>query len=72
MIMESVRLKNFGTYAEAELAKNLLEKLGVKARVQKGNNLNTLGEYTGFGGDADLFIFEKDFDKANDILKNDN
>jgi len=67
--MKNVRLRNFGTYAEAELAKNLLKKFGIIAWVQKGN-LNAPGEFTGFVGDADLFIFENDFQKAKEILEN--
>lgn len=66
--MPSAKLKNFGTYAEAELAKNLLEKLGVRAWIQKGD-LNAAGEFAGFSGDADVFVFEKDFKKAKDILE---
>lgn len=66
--MEYIFLKNFATYSEAELAKNTLEASGVKSMVQKGN-MGAAGEFSGFAGDADLFVLAKDLDEAKEVLK---
>ncbi|HDH31278.1 MAG TPA: hypothetical protein ENH26_00705 [Candidatus Wolfebacteria bacterium] len=60
-------LKNFATYSEAELAKNLLENNDIKSMLQKGD-IAVAGEFSGYAGDANLFVLEKDHNKAKEIL----
>jgi len=61
-----IRIKFFNSIMEAELANNLLKEHGIRGMVQKRGV-----EYPGDRGDnygADLFVDEKDTEKANEIL----
>jgi hypothetical protein len=64
--MEPILFKRFSSIPEAEMAKDLLAQQGIKSFVQKGGL-----QYPGDSGDiygASLFISQKDFDQAKDIL----
>lgn len=66
--MKEILLKTFNSLAIAELAKTTLEKYGVKSVLQKKG----LEMAEGAGGDiagADLFVLEKDIEKARKILE---
>lgn len=58
------KIKTFKSVMEAELAKNLLKENGIESIVQKGT-------FAGFSDAqvADLFVSEKDIEKANEILE---
>lgn len=61
-----IKIKFFNSITEAELAKNLLKEHGIKVILQKKGV-----EFPGSRGDsygADLFIEEKNFNKAKEIL----
>lgn len=65
--MKQILLKSFNSVMEAELVKNLLQASGINSVVQKKG----LEWAEGAGGDvagADLFILEKDVEKAKEIL----
>jgi len=64
----SVLLKNFATYADAMLVKEILENKGIKSGIQKGS-LNTLGEFTGWVGDADMFVLEDKYEEVKKIIE---
>lgn len=67
-IMQEILLKTFDSLAIAGLAKNTLEKYGIKSILQKRG----LEMAEGAGGDmagADLFVLEKDIEKAKKILE---
>lgn len=64
--MNQIYIKRFNSIAETELVRNMLEQHGIKASVQ-----NTGLKYPRDGGDsygADLFVAEKDVEKAKEIL----
>jgi len=65
--MNIVLLKNFAIYPEAEMNKELLERLGIRCMLQKGN-LAAGAEFTGTVGDANLFVSSRDYTKAKEIL----
>lgn len=65
--MAGIKIKNFSTYAEAELVKGYLEKNGIRSWIQMGNLTAGRG---GFGGDADLFVEKEKAELANEILDN--
>lgn len=67
--MSEILLKIFDSLSEAKLAKNLLEKYGIKSIIQRGP-LVAIGEI-GDIGRTDLFVLEKDIEKAKEILKTD-
>ena len=67
MNIKFIKIKNFATYPEAEMSKELLEKSGIKCMLQKGN-LAAGGEFTGITGDANLFVSARDYIKAKEIL----
>ena len=61
------KIKFFNSIAEAELARNLLKKSGIESLVQRRGM-----EFPGDMGDSyggDLFVAEKDTEKAKKILK---
>jgi len=62
-----VKLKRFSSICEAELAKSLLESFGIKSII-KNSGIQFSGDL-GDGYGADLFILQKDFDRANEILE---
>lgn len=62
-------LKNFATYSEAELGKNYLEKEGINSVIQKGD-LAAGADFSGYAGNAELYVNEKDFERAKEILSN--
>ena len=65
IIMKEVLVKHFKFRSEADLAKGLLEKYGIKSVIQFGllfgNNVRP-------NNPADLFVSEKNLDKAKEIL----
>lgn len=66
--MQEILLKTFNSLAVAGLAKNILERYGIKSVIQKRG----LEMIEGAGGDiagADLFVTEKDIKKAKKILE---
>lgn len=65
--LPSVLLQNFANYSEAMMAKEVLEKNGIKSIIQKGN-LNAASEFTGWSGDADLFVLESNIEEAKKII----
>lgn len=64
---ETIRLCSYFTLAEAELNRNLLEKEGIKAGVQRGN-LGVASEFSGGAGDAYIVVCRKDLEKASEVL----
>jgi hypothetical protein len=62
-----VLLKNFSNYSEAMMIKELLEKQGIKSMIQKGD-LNAASEFTGWTGDANIFVPENKFEEAKSII----
>ncbi|OGF65348.1 hypothetical protein A2Z53_02440 [Candidatus Giovannonibacteria bacterium RIFCSPHIGHO2_02_42_15] len=67
--MKLIKIKNFGSIAEAELARNFLKENGIESVVRRGD-LAAAGEFTGAIGDADLLVSEENIKKAEEILKN--
>ena len=61
------KLKSFSTYSEAELVKNILEKEGIHSVIQKGD-LAAGTDFSGYAGNAELYVSEKNFEKAKEIL----
>lgn len=62
-----VKIKFFDSIIEAELAKNLLKEFKIESVVQRKGL-----KYPGDMGDsygADLFVTEKDIDKAKELLE---
>lgn len=66
--LKSVLLKNFRSYADAEMAKELLEKQGIKCGIQRGN-ANAFNDFTAYTGDADMFVLEDRLEEAKKIIK---
>ena len=64
---KSVFFKNFANYAEATMAKEILEKEGIKSVIQKGD-INAASEFVGWIGDVDMFVLENNLDKAKEIV----
>jgi len=60
------KIKFLNSIAEAELVKNLLKEQGIEASVQR-RGLQFPGDLGDSYG-ADLFVPEKDVEKAKDIL----
>ena len=60
------KIKFFNSISEAELIKNLLKEHGINASVQK-RGLQFPGDLGDSYG-ADLFVPEKDLERAKDIL----
>lgn len=61
------KIKFFNSIAEAGLAKNLLKENGIESSIQ-----NNGVEFPGDLGDsygADLFVADRDLEKAKDILE---
>ena len=65
--LSSIFLKNFPYYADAAMAKEILEKNGIKSVVQRGD-LNAHSSFIGWSGDADMFVMEDQIEKAKKIL----
>jgi len=65
--MKQVCIKRFNSIAEAELAKNLLEKHGIIAML-KNKGLEFPGDLGDSYG-ADLFVTEKDLKEAREIVE---
>ena len=64
--MKEILLKNFNTVIEAESAKNLLEQHNIKSIIQR-KGPTAWGNVDVDG--ADLFVAEKDVDKAKEVLE---
>lgn len=65
---DTILLKNFPSIMEAEIAKDILEKNGIKSGIQRGNEGASV-EFVSVVGDANLFVLEKDLKKAKEILE---
>lgn len=64
--MDQIKIKNFATQIEAELAKNFLEARGIKSVIQNlGVTANGLPSDR-FG--VDLSVLEKDAEEARELL----
>ncbi|MFA5021482.1 MAG: hypothetical protein WC508_00160 [Patescibacteria group bacterium] len=64
--MEPILFKKFDSISEAELAKNILIKKGIKSFIEKGGL-----QFPGDSGDmygADLYVLTKDLKQAEEIL----
>ena len=66
--MKQILVKNFLSEMEAELAKNMLEARGIKSVIQKEGSALNGGVATGGGLGVDLFVLEKDFEEAKELL----
>lgn len=66
--MEQVRVKNFLTVIEAELAQNMLQASGIKSVIQKDGNALNGGVAQGGGLGVNLFVLEKDLQEAKELL----
>lgn len=66
MIHNTIKIKFFNSIAEAELAGNLLMSRGIKNMIQK-RGLRFSGDLGDSCG-ADLFVHERDAEKAIEIL----
>ncbi|MFH0819447.1 MAG: hypothetical protein V1892_00255 [bacterium] len=62
-------LKNFATYSEAELARNFLKANGFKSVVIQKGNIAAASLFTGWTGDADVFVLRKDYNRAKELLE---
>lgn len=65
--MQEIKIKNFGTEMEAILAKNMLQFHDIKSRVQNRGMHSSGIPIDRFG--ADLFVLEKDVERALELLK---
>ena len=65
--MKIVFLKRFTTMMEAELAQNLLKEEGIISTMQT-TRLNMFAPGGDVLGSMDLFVAEKDFEKAKEIF----
>jgi hypothetical protein len=65
--MKDILFKTFASYAEAEAAKDLLSKHGIKSVVQRSNS-SACVDFSGYAMGADIFILEKDKKEAGEIL----
>jgi len=63
--MKDVLLKNFMSTMDAEMAKGLLEANNIKCTIQREG----ICAYQGGETPASVFVAEKDFDKASEIIK---
>lgn len=62
-----MRIKNFATYSEGQLAENLLKGQGIKSVLQRGDSA-AAAEFSGYVGEVDLFVLRNDFERAKNIL----
>lgn len=67
--MKQVCIKNFSTEIEAELAQNMLEARGIKSVIQRGGYGAGAGPAASGVLGADLFVLEKDFEEAKNLLE---
>jgi hypothetical protein len=65
--MKEILIKSFSSYTEAEAAKNFLEKHGIHSVLQRGRTAAAT-EFTGFSGEADLFVLPSDIARVREIL----
>ena len=66
--MKDICIKNFQMQVEAEIAKSMLEANGIKSVIQK-QGFALGGEIPAAGSiGVDLFVLEKDFEKAKELL----
>jgi len=61
-----IKIKSYSTTIEAELAKRFLEAEGVKAVISGSDPMRP---YLEWSMGVDLFIEEKDIERARDILE---
>lgn len=71
MSNDLIFLKHFSTVSEAELGRNILESNGIKSILQRGNQ-GAAARFSGWAGDANLFVLKKDHNQAKDILEVEN
>ena len=62
-----VRVKNFYSRAEAEMAKEILEAHGIQAVIQLADSFAAL-HYVDRSGESDLLVQESDLSRASDVL----
>ena len=67
--MEQVCIKNFSTIIEAEMAKGFLEANEIKSVIQKDASISGGGVAAGSGVGVNLFVLEKDVEKAKELLE---
>jgi len=66
--MKQICVKNFRTEMEAELVQNMLQARGIKSVIQKEGGVLNGGVATAGGLGVDLFVLEKDFEEAKELL----
>lgn len=65
--LSGVLLKNFASYAEAMMVKEVLEKSGIKSLAQK-DKFNTEGNFGRWVDGTDLFVAENKIEEAREIM----
>ncbi len=71
MSNKDVKVKNFNSNMLAESAKNLLKEHGIESIIKVEGGI----EFQGALGDsfgADLYVLDKDYEKAKEIIEHEN
>lgn len=67
--MQDIKIQNFSTFPEAQMAKDILKQAGIKSLVKPTNRSAAGAEGVGYATwDCELYVQEKDAKKVKEII----